>query len=219
VGRCNGATKLTRRRLIESGVRAGVGLVVGTRLGAVASGPPLARAAADLRIGIYGYMPQVVPFDQIVKTYEQGHPGVNITVDPIGGSASPDWPSIVRRFTLEARQRRSSVDLLIGPTPWIEPAPLAQTGAIEPFDALVPKGVFNDLYRPVLREATYSDGKVYVAVVVGRHRPDLPAVVPPGRGRDRQVCSYRFSSRSPSSRTTRTAFGTWRIRRSRRRSS
>jgi ABC-type glycerol-3-phosphate transport system substrate-binding protein len=156
--------KITRRRFLTA-AGTGAALATGGQLGFHILGGRVARAAPakTLRIGIYGYMPQGIPFDQVVKNYQQKHTDVALTVEPLPGAVVADWPATVRKFTLEARQRQASVDLLIGPTPWIEPAPLAQAQAIEPLDPLLPKQITNDLYRSVLREATFSgDGRMYV---------------------------------------------------------
>lgn len=156
--------EITRRKFLAS-AGSGAALAAGVQMFSNLPGWRVVRAgpAKTLRIGIYGYMTQGIPFDQIIKNYQQKHPDVVLNVEPLPGAVVADWPATVRKFTLEARQRQASVDLLIGPTPWIEPAPLAQAEAIEPLDGLLPKQIVNDLYRSVLREATYSgDGKLYV---------------------------------------------------------
>jgi len=157
-------SRLRRRELLAAGA-SGLAIAAASRLTSGAAGWRVARAAPakTLRIGIYGYMTQGIPFDQVVKNYQLKHPDVTVSVEPLPGAVVADWPATVRKLTLEARQRQASVDLLIGPTPWIEPAPLVQVEAIEPLDALLPKQVVGDIYRSVLREATFSgDGKLYV---------------------------------------------------------
>ena len=163
-GKLRGPGKITRRRFLAA-AGSGVALAAGARLGSNLPGWRAVHAAPakTLRIGIYAYMTQGIPFDQVVKNYQQTHPDVALVVEPLPGAVVADWPATVRKLTLEARQRQASVDLLIGPTPWIEPAPLAQAQAIEPLEGLLPKQIVNDLYRSVLREATSSeDGKMYV---------------------------------------------------------
>ncbi len=163
-GKRRKSTKITRRELLVA-AGSGVALAAGAQLGSNLLGWHVAKAAPakTLRIGIYAYMTQGVPFDQVVKNYQQSHPDVTVAVDPLPAGLVADWQAVVRKFTLEARQRQASVDLLIGPTPWIEPAPLAQAEAIEPLDNLLPKQVINDLYRGVLRESTFAgDGKIYI---------------------------------------------------------
>jgi len=162
-GKSRDTKPLTRREFMVA-AGSGVALAAGSRLGSnLLAWRVKAAPAKTLRVGIYAYMTQGIPFDQVVKNYQQTHPDISVAVDPLPGAVVADWPATVRKLTLEARQRQSSVDILIGPTPWIEPAPLAQAQAIEPLETLLPKQIVNDLYRSVLREATFAgDGKLYV---------------------------------------------------------
>jgi len=112
-------------------------------------------------VGIYAYMTKGVPFDEIVALYEQEHPGVKIEVLPIPGEASA-WQPLAQKIQLEAQQEQSPWDIIIGPTPFIEPGVLAGLDLLVPLDDLLPQDLFDDMYDGVREEIKFSgDGKSY----------------------------------------------------------
>ncbi len=174
---------LTRRRFLSRlalvGAAAGGGLLAPAlptstiahaagRMGANGGALPaeggaaaVVRRTGKLTIGLYAYVPQGIPFDTVVKKYTDRHPGVQIEIAPMGIDITRDSAAFVQRLSAEAQSRRSSYDLIVGPTTWIEVAPLARIGAIEPIEPYVPTSLLADMYEPVKKGVTFSDGKVY----------------------------------------------------------
>lgn len=116
---------------------------------------------SHLRVGIYAYMTQGIPFDDVVATYVEEHPGVEIEVLPIPGEEAA-WQPLTQKIQLEAQQEKASWDIIIGPTPFVEPGPLASLGLLVPLDDLLPQELFDDMYAGVREEIKYTgDGKSY----------------------------------------------------------
>jgi multiple sugar transport system substrate-binding protein len=66
----------------------------------------------------------------------------------------------IERFVAEGRRKKSTWDVYVGQTPFVEMAALIEAGVIEPWDNYMPKAVLNDFIPSIRREATYQ-GKVY----------------------------------------------------------
>jgi multiple sugar transport system substrate-binding protein len=128
---------------------------------AAQAAPATGKVAGQLVVGAYAYIPQGIPLDEVVKRYMDKHPGVRVEVQLIGVDLTRDTPAFVQRLSAEAQQRRSAYDLIVGPTPWVEPALLARVQAIDPIEAYVPSSLLDDLYPPVRKGSTYTDGKMY----------------------------------------------------------
>jgi len=127
---------------------------------ATAIAPASGSGAKTLTVGVYAYVPQGIPFDQVARTYADAH-GVTVNVAPIANDITRDSAAFVQRMAADVQAKRSTYDLIAGPTTWIEVAPLAKLGAIEPIDAYVPKSLLDDMYDPVKKGVTFSDGKIY----------------------------------------------------------
>ncbi|HYU18820.1 MAG TPA: extracellular solute-binding protein [Chloroflexota bacterium] len=128
---------------------------------AAQAAPAQGKAGGKLVVGAYSYIPEGIPLDDIVKQYMDSHPGVQVEVQLIGVDLTRDAPAFVQRMSAEAQQRRSAYDIIAGPTTWIEPALMARVQAIDPIEPYVPKSLLDDLYPPVRKGATYTDGKLY----------------------------------------------------------
>jgi ABC-type glycerol-3-phosphate transport system substrate-binding protein len=114
-----------------------------------------------LRVGIYAYMTNGIPFDEQVAACQADHPELDIEVLPIPGEESA-WQAITQKMQLEAQDGEASWDLVYGPTPFVEPGAMAQLGLLEPLDDHFPQDFWDDIYDGVLREITFSgDGKKY----------------------------------------------------------
>jgi multiple sugar transport system substrate-binding protein len=122
--------------------------------------PASGAAGKTLTVGVYAYVPQGIPFDQVAKTYADAH-GVTVNVAPIGNDITRDSAAFVQRMAADAQSKHSTYDLIAGPTTWIEVAPLAKLGAIEPIEQYVPKTLLDDMYDPVKKGVTFADGKIY----------------------------------------------------------
>jgi multiple sugar transport system substrate-binding protein len=66
----------------------------------------------------------------------------------------------IERFLAEAKQKKSTWDVYVGTTPFVEMAQLAETGAIEPWDPYMPASVKKDIIPSIFKEVHY-DGKIY----------------------------------------------------------
>ncbi|MEW5719086.1 MAG: extracellular solute-binding protein [Chloroflexota bacterium] len=128
-----------------------------------AAAPTAAPKAASgkLRLGIYGQYLQQIDFDKLFANYKKVNPNVQIEVIAIPGEEQA-WNVITQKVQLESQQKKASWDVLLGPTPFIEPGALAKLGLVDPLDTLIPKSVWDDVYGGVQKEIKYtSDGKIY----------------------------------------------------------
>src|SRR2546422_1934315 len=62
----------------------------------------------------------------------------------------------IDRFVAEAKKKKSTWDVYVGMTPFVEMASLIESGAIEPWDKYISKSVVNDLIPSIRQEATYQ---------------------------------------------------------------
>ena len=120
-----------------------------------------APETSKLRVGIYAYMTNGIPFDDQVAACMEMHPELDIEVLPIPGEEAA-WQAITQKMQLEAQDESASWDLVYGPTPFIEPGAMAPLGLLEPLDDHFPQEFWDDIYDGVLNEITStSDGKKY----------------------------------------------------------
>jgi len=125
-----------------------------------ATAAPVA-AKGKLRLGVYGQYLQQIEFKDIVTAYNKQNPNVQVEIIAIPGEEQA-WNVIAQKIQLEAQQKKASWDMLLGPTPFIEPGALAKLGLVDPLDTLIPKSVWDDVYGGVLKEIKYTgDGKIY----------------------------------------------------------
>src|SRR4051812_17446528 len=83
----------------------------------------------------------------------------------------------IERFLAEAKQKKSTWDVYVGTTPFVEMAQLAETGAIEPWDPYMPASVKKDIIPSIFQEVHYL-GKIYswpflLDIIVQAHNGDL----------------------------------------------
>ena len=62
----------------------------------------------------------------------------------------------IDRFVAEAKKKKSTWDVYVGMTPFVEMARADRSGAIEPWDKYISKSVLNDLIPSIRQEATYQ---------------------------------------------------------------
>jgi len=133
-----------------------VGLVLTAAVTEAESASP-----SKLRVGVYAYITNIFPFDEMVARYEKTHPGVEMEILPIAGEEAA-WQALTQKMQLEAQHQESSWDILIGVTPFVEPGTLAKLGLVRPLDDLLPEEMFDDMYDGVREELKFSeDGKTY----------------------------------------------------------
>jgi len=119
------------------------------------------EGSGKLRVGIYAYMTQGIDFDRLVKKYSETYPGVEIEVIPIPGEEAA-WQPMVQKMQLAAQNNEAPWDIVIGPTPFLEPGAMAPLGLLTPLDDLLPAEVFADMYAGVNQEIRWTgDGKAY----------------------------------------------------------
>jgi ABC-type glycerol-3-phosphate transport system substrate-binding protein len=80
-------------------------------------------------------------------------PGINYQIAPVEGFG-------IERFVAEAKDGRSTWDVYVGQTPFVEMSQFVKAGVIEPWDNYIPKDVIDDII-PSIREENTIDGKLY----------------------------------------------------------
>jgi multiple sugar transport system substrate-binding protein len=95
---------------------------------------------------IYGLYPDIPA--KINKDYARTH-RLDAKIAPVAGFG-------IDRFVAEAKKKKSTWDVYVGMTPFVEMAALIQSGTIEPWDKYIPKSVLNDLIPSIRAEATYQ---------------------------------------------------------------
>src|SRR5207302_3712759 len=95
---------------------------------------------------IYNIHPDIP--SAINKAYAKTHK-LDAKIAPVQGFG-------IDRFVAEAKKKKSTWDVYVGMTPFVEMASLIEAGAIEPWDKYISKSVVNDLIPSIRQEATYQ---------------------------------------------------------------
>jgi ABC-type glycerol-3-phosphate transport system substrate-binding protein len=95
---------------------------------------------------IYNNHP-VIP-KEVNPSYAKGH-RLDAKIAPVAGFG-------IERFVAEAKKKKSTWDVYVGQTPFVEMAALIDAGVTEPWDKYMPKSVVNDLIPSIRKEATYQ---------------------------------------------------------------
>jgi multiple sugar transport system substrate-binding protein len=140
---------LTRADVLKRGAAAGAGIY---GLSAV-FGAGTALAGLEARAltptfyqWIYGLYPDIPA--KINKDYAKRH-RLDAKIAPVQGFG-------IDRFVAEAKKKKSTWDVYVGMTPFVEMAALIESGAIEPWDKYISKSVLLDLIPSIRQEATYK---------------------------------------------------------------
>ena len=143
------APGLTRGAVLQRGAAAGAAMWGVSTL----FGPGAAFASTQSRSltptfyqWIYGLYPEIP--DAINKDYGKKHK-LDAKIAPVQGFG-------IDRFVAEAKKKKSTWDVYVGMTPFVEMASLIESGAIEPWDKYISKSVVNDLIPSIRQEATYQ---------------------------------------------------------------
>lgn len=92
------------------------------------------------------------------------HPSVKTDINPkfagLNFQIAPVEGFDVARFVAEGKQGKSTWDVYVGMTPFVEMAALIKADVIEPWDNYIPKEVIDDLIPSIRQECTV-DGKLY----------------------------------------------------------
>ena len=143
------APGLTRGEMLKRGAAAsaavwGVSSLFGTP---TAFGRTQARALTPTFYQwIYGLYPDIPK--GINKDYGKRHK-LDAKIAPVAGFG-------IERFIAETKKKKSTWDVYVGMTPFVEMASLIEAGAIEPWDKYISKSVVADLIPSIRQEATYK---------------------------------------------------------------
>lgn len=143
------APGFSRDELLKRGAAAGAAIWgVSTLFGAgTAFGASQARALTPTFYDwIYGLYPDIPK--GINKDYAKRHK-LDAKIAPVQGFG-------IERFVAEAKKKKSTWDVYVGMTPFVEMAALIESGTIEPWDKYISKSVVNDLIPAIRQEATYQ---------------------------------------------------------------
>jgi multiple sugar transport system substrate-binding protein len=144
---------MTRGDVLKRGALAGVsiyGLSALFGAGTAFAGLEARALTPTFYQWIYGLYPDIP--SKINKDYAKRHK-LDAKIAPVQGFG-------IDRFVAEAKRKKSTWDVYVGMTPFVEMAALIQSGAIEPWDKYIPKSVVNDLIPSIRAEATYQ-GKIW----------------------------------------------------------
>ena len=147
----NPGGRLSREELLRRG--AAVGLAAPTLsflLGAGAASAASRPLTPTFYQWIYNNYPDIP--GKVNKDYSKKHK-LDAKIAPVQGFG-------IERFLAEAKQKKSTWDVYVGTTPFVEMAQLAETGAIEPWDPYMPAAVKKDIISSIFNEVHYQ-GKIY----------------------------------------------------------
>src|SRR6266516_3538032 len=140
---------LERQELLRRGAAAG--LAVPTISLLFGAGSAFARTSArPLTPTFYQWIYNIHPDipSKINKAYGKTHK-LDAKIAPVAGFG-------IERFVAEAKQKKSTWDVYVGMTPFVEMAQLIASGAIEPWDKYMPASVKKDIIPSILKEVSYQ---------------------------------------------------------------
>jgi multiple sugar transport system substrate-binding protein len=143
------AAGLTRSDVLKRGAAAGAAVYgisalfgAGTAFAGMEA-RPLTPTFYDWIYGLYPDIPK-----KINKDYNKRSP-LDAKIAPVQGFG-------IDRFVAEAKKKKSTWDVYVGMTPFVEMASLIESGTIEPWDKYIAKSVLTDLIPSIRQEATYQ---------------------------------------------------------------
>ena len=147
------APGLTRGELIKRGAGAGAAIWGVSALfgaGTAFAGMQARALTPTFYQWIYGLYPDIP--SKINKDYAK-KVKLDAKIAPVQGFG-------IDRFVAEAKKKKSTWDVYVGMTPFVEMGSLIDSGTIEPWDPYISKSVVNDLIPSIRAEATYQ-GKIW----------------------------------------------------------
>jgi ABC-type glycerol-3-phosphate transport system substrate-binding protein len=144
---------LSRRTLLERGAGTGAALFGVSALfgaGSAFAGTQARALTPTFYQWIYGLYPDIP--SKINKDYAK-RAKLDAKIAPVQGFG-------IDRFVAEAKKKKSTWDVYVGMTPFVEMGALIESGTIEPWDAYISKSVVKDLIPSILAEAKYQ-GKIW----------------------------------------------------------
>jgi multiple sugar transport system substrate-binding protein len=140
---------ITRTDVLKRGAAAGAGVYGLSALfgaGTALAGTEARALTPTFYQWIYGLYPDIPA--KINKDYAKKHK-LDAKIAPVQGFG-------IDRFVAEAKKKKSTWDVYVGMTPFVEMGALIESGTIEPWDKYIPKSVLNDLIPSIRAEATYK---------------------------------------------------------------
>jgi ABC-type glycerol-3-phosphate transport system substrate-binding protein len=137
---------IDRREFMSRTLMAGLGMA-GV---AACLGTRPAHAARSLTPIFFQWIKDLNPGIQLINAR---FPGMEYKIAPVEGFG-------IERFIAEGRNGKSTWDLYVGQTPFVDMIPLIEADVIEPWDSYIPKEVLDDII-PSIREECSVDGKLY----------------------------------------------------------
>jgi multiple sugar transport system substrate-binding protein len=140
---------ITRADVLKRGAAAGAGVYGLSALfgaGTALAGTEARSLTPTFYQWIYGLYPDIPA--KINKDYAKKHK-LDAKIAPVQGFG-------IDRFVAEAKKKKSTWDVYVGMTPFVEMGALIESGTIEPWDKYIPKSVLNDLIPSIRAEATYK---------------------------------------------------------------
>jgi ABC-type glycerol-3-phosphate transport system substrate-binding protein len=140
---------VTRADVLKRGAAAGAGIYGLSAIfgaGTALAGMEARALTPTFYQWIYGLYPDIPK--AINKDYAKTHK-LDAKIAPVQGFG-------IDRFVAEAKKKKSTWDVYVGMTPFVEMASLIESGTIEPWDKYIPKSVLTDLIPSIRREATYK---------------------------------------------------------------
>jgi multiple sugar transport system substrate-binding protein len=140
---------VTRADVLKRGAAAGAGIYGLSAIfgaGTALAGMEARALTPTFYQWIYGLYPDIPK--AINKDYAKKHK-LDAKIAPVQGFG-------IDRFVAEAKKKKSTWDVYVGMTPFVEMAALIEAGTIEPWDKYIPKSVLTDLIPSIRREATYK---------------------------------------------------------------
>lgn len=140
---------IDRREFLTRTVAAGLGLAGVATLARSTMGTAYAQDR-PLTPTFYQWIEDLHPN---IPTVNGEFPGINYQIAPVEGFG-------IERFVAEAKDQKSTWDVYVGQTPFVEMSAMAAAGVIEPWDDYIPKDVRDDIIEAI-GEENLIDGKMY----------------------------------------------------------
>ena len=137
--------QIDRREFLSRSLTAGLGLAGVGVAGCVGD-----EVEPSLKPTFYKWIEDLHPG---IPRVNARFPGIDYQIAPVEGFG-------IERFVAEARKGRSTWDVYVGQTPFVEMTAMIEAGVIEPWDAYIPQEVIDDII-PAIREECSVDGKLY----------------------------------------------------------
>ena len=142
--------EIDRRQFLSRTVTAGLGMAGVGVAANFGMGARSALAARPLTPTFYQWIPDLHP---AIPEVNAGFPDLNFQIAPVEGFG-------IERFVAEAKDQKSTWDVYVGQTPFVEMSAMIEADVIEPWDNYIPKEVIDDIL-PAIREECSIDGKLY----------------------------------------------------------